>query len=103
MLFVILKRVGDGFENGCRIERPRIPCKNLHLNEYLADLLDRYAEMQGSARLETQLILAAAHGTAYSKRDEVPRIQIDAGPTIRVSANVRTLCESRELRGYIFR
>jgi len=59
--------------------------------------------MQGSARLEMQLILAAAHGTAYSKRDEVPRIQIDAGPTIRVSANVRTLCESRELRGYIFR
>ncbi|HDR9497497.1 TPA: hypothetical protein QDC06_000694 [Burkholderia cepacia] len=49
MLFVILKRVGDGFENGCRIKRPRIPGKNLHLNQYLADLLDRYAEIQGSA------------------------------------------------------
>lgn len=101
MLFVILKRVGDGFENGCRIERPRIPGKNLHLNEYLADLLDRDAEMQGSARLETQLILAAARDTDYSKRDEVPRLQIDAGPAIRVSANVQTLCKSRELRGYI--
>lgn len=59
--------------------------------------------MQGSARPETQLILAAAHGTAYSKRDEVPRIQVDAGPAIRVSVNVQTLCKSRELRGYIFR
>lgn len=29
MLFVILKRVGDGCENGCRIERPRIPGKTL--------------------------------------------------------------------------
>ena len=80
---------------------PAKPC-----NEYLADLLGairRDAEMQGSARLETQLILAAAHGTAYSKRDEVPRLQIDAGPAIRVSVKVQTLCESRELRGYIFR
>ncbi|KVU50087.1 hypothetical protein [Burkholderia cepacia] len=62
---------------------PAKPC-----NEYLADLLDRDAAMQGSARLETQLILAAAHDTDYSKRDEVPRIQVDAGPAIRVSANV---------------
>lgn len=77
---------------------PAKPC-----NEYLADPLDRCAGMQGSARLETQWILAAAHGTAYSKRDEVPRIQIDAGPAIRVSVNVQTLCGSRELRGYIFR
>ncbi len=103
MRFVMLKRVGDGFENGCRIERARIPGKTLHLNEYLADLLDRYAEMQGSARLETQLILAAAHGTDYAERDGVPRLQINAGPAICVSVNVQTLCKSRELRGYIFR
>lgn len=77
---------------------PAKPC-----NEYLADLLGRYAGMQGSARLETQWILAAAHRTAYSKRDEVPRLQADAGPAIRVSVNFQTLCESRELRGYVFR
>lgn len=72
-------------------------------NEYLADLLGRCAEMQGSARLGTQLILAAAHRTAYSKRDGVPRLQINTGPATRVSVHVQTLCESRELRGYVFR
>ncbi|WP_175925685.1 hypothetical protein [Burkholderia cepacia] len=77
---------------------PAKPC-----NEYLADPPGRYAGMQGSARLETQWILAAAHRTVNSKRDGVPRLQADAGPTIRVSVNFQTLCASRELRGYVFR
>ncbi|WP_446002673.1 hypothetical protein [Burkholderia pyrrocinia] len=88
MLFALLKLVGNGFENGCRVERPCVPGKNLHLNEYLANLFDRYAEVQGGAKLKTQLILAAAHGADYPERDEVPCLQIKAGSAIRVSVNV---------------